>query len=280
MQLVDKYRPAKLSDVVGQSKTVRALQLMLERGFSSCALYFVGASGTGKTTCARAVVNELHIDDSDVFTIAGADVTADFIRDLREKFSLSTWGESGWKAIIIDEAHGMSRQAVQLLLPYLEELPSKRLFLFTSTEPLDGDIFGNFTGPIASRCKVFELKSDSKAMAGFACGVADCESLNAGNDETAFERLLSDCVGNLRMTLQKIEAGVMLEPYISKPTVSTPATPAKKPVVISPDRLKAGPQLFDREREIADEIERGKKFFKGSKKHNAHLERLKELQAK
>lgn len=303
MQLTEKYRPSRLSHVIGQESTVSALQTLLARGMHSSAIYLTGPSGTGKTTIGRALIAEIGVHADDITTIPGADVTADFIRELRGTFQLSTWGESGWKACLVDEAHGMSKQAVQLLLPYLESLPSKRLFVLTSTESLAGDMFGNFTSPLASRCKVFELSADVSAMAEHAAGIANDENLN-GQPLEAYEALLASCQGNLRAALQKIEAGFMLTPHTEKPKCVSHAVPpmqsmpsgaatqgtkvslssvgtsgSKSPAASPHSKTCRISVTASKDDKIAVELETGKKFFAGSKKHKLHLARLAALRA-
>jgi len=55
MQLYEKYRPKKLGGVLGQSKAVKKIERLLERGWGGRAYWISGASGTGKTTLARII---------------------------------------------------------------------------------------------------------------------------------------------------------------------------------------------------------------------------------
>lgn len=272
--LFEKHRPATLAAVVGQCATVAALKTILARDFTGGAFYFIGASGTGKTTLARALVNDLAIDAADMVEIGGADCTVDFVRATQDNFALSTWGESGWKCVIVNESQAMLPRAVQAWLPFLEALPAKRLVIFTSTEALDADIFGNFTAPLASRCKVFTLEPDSEAFAVHVAKIAASENLN-GQPIEAYRRLVAECSNNLRMCLQRVEGGEMLRPAgigIARPVPAVKDTP-KQPE--SRDYGAAG----ELQARIAAEIAFGAKFLPGSPKFKAHKARLAALES-
>ena len=191
------------------------------------------------------------------------------MREQIYNFSLSTWGESGWKALIVNESQAMLPRTVQALLPWLEALPKKRLVIFTSTEPLEADMFGNFTGPLASRCKVHTLEPDLEAFAAHVAQVATNENLN-GQPIEAYRALVASCACNMRAALQRVESGEMLKPHMtSAPVIQyVPAIPQ------NPPKQTDSAALVVLERKIADEIQFGKKFFSGSKKHGLHMERL------
>jgi replication factor C small subunit len=59
---IEKYRPKSLSDVVGQTEIVERLQAYV-RSKSMPHLLFSGRPGTGKTTCAIALVREFFGED-------------------------------------------------------------------------------------------------------------------------------------------------------------------------------------------------------------------------
>src|SRR5205823_2616234 len=58
--LTEKYRPATWADVVGQQKTVERIRQLAERGgLTGRAFFLTGQSGTGKTTIARLIAQEV-----------------------------------------------------------------------------------------------------------------------------------------------------------------------------------------------------------------------------
>lgn len=294
MQITEKHRPRQLSEVAGQSETVESLQRLISTGsLSGSAVYLIGASGTGKTTIARALCNDLAIDDRDLFAIVGQDCTADFVRKLQYDFQLSAWGNSGWKVCIVDEAHAISRAGVQCLLKYLEELPRNRLVIFTSTEGNETDLYGNFTGPLFSRCKVFNLSLDIDEAARHVAKVAQSENLD-GQEHAAYVRLMAECKGNIRAALQAVECGRMKQCLTSTTTVQSPSstpvgsairgiTPTKSASsVTSPSSVLASER--ERLQRLAVELETGRRLSAfpdsehKSKQLAKHYERLRKFE--
>jgi DNA polymerase-3 subunit gamma/tau len=62
MSLVSKYRPQKLSEVVGQRLTTTALTNSIKKQQFHSAYLFSGARGTGKTSTARAFAKSLNCE--------------------------------------------------------------------------------------------------------------------------------------------------------------------------------------------------------------------------
>jgi len=147
MQLYEQYRPETFTDFIGQPKVIKQVQTLLKRpGFDRDAFWIQGPSGTGKTSLALIIAKQLVTDDFDITELDGDKCNAAAVRDLERSLPLcSMFG--GWKVVIVNESHGMTRQAVQAWLTLLERLPAKRLIIFTTTEPLSEDLFGNFSGP-------------------------------------------------------------------------------------------------------------------------------------
>ncbi len=275
MTLFEKHRPGRLSEVVGQADTVQSLQRLMSRpDFTGGAFAFIGASGTGKDSTASAMMNDLGLTADDIFDVGGADCDVDFVRDLKDKFALSSWGQSGWKACRVQESHAMTPRAVQAWLPLLEALPKKRLVIFTSTESFECDMFGNFTAPLASRCKVFEMSLDMKAAAAHLASIASKADLN-GQPLEAYIDLLTRCTGNMRAALQKIEVGEMLKPYVAPVSAETVVQFARKVASTSPAPVKA--IKAPASSEVEELTAYLAKLCKGSKKYLRTVGELKAL---
>ena len=209
MQLYEKYRPSHLKDFIGQDKIKKQIdRLMARDDWDRDALFLSGPSGTGKTTLAlimaQSVCKELFINELD-----GDKCNIQAVHDL--EMSLNLIAPDSWRAVIVNEAHAMSRRAVQAWLTLLERLPKHTLIIFTTTEPLQADLFGNFSGPFGSRCKVFTFTNQglAQSMAQRAQEIAQIEDLD-GQPLQRYVRLVQDCHNNMREVLQRIDACEMI----------------------------------------------------------------------
>ena len=60
-QLAEKYRPQTWSEVIGQEKVIKQLEVIRKRSgtLASQVFWISGQSGTGKTTIARLIAKEV-----------------------------------------------------------------------------------------------------------------------------------------------------------------------------------------------------------------------------
>ena len=150
--IVTKYRPESFDEVIGQDAVVRSLEAAIEKQ-SSTAFLFTGPSGTGKTSLARLAAEAMGCLPSDLLEVDGATNTG--IDDMREVLSSLMYrplGEGAVKAIIIDEFHALSKQAVTAILKTLEDPPSWVVFFLCTTEPTKVPV------AIKTRCLAYQLK--------------------------------------------------------------------------------------------------------------------------
>ena len=147
-----EYRPSEFGEVIGQEAACRALVGLIKRG-ESRAFLLSGPSGTGKTTLARIAARVLGCADKDVLEIDAATHTGiDSMRQVQELIQYRPFGKSKERAVIIDEAHAVSRQAWQSLLKSIEEPPAHVAWFLCTTEP------GKVPQTIKTRCSALALK--------------------------------------------------------------------------------------------------------------------------
>ena len=207
MRLTEKYRPKAFAEVVGQDKAVQALANLTPGGR---AFWITGKSGMGKTTLARILASQIA-DGYEVTEIVGRQLTVLGLREIAWRWSYVAMGDKGGYALIVNEAHGMSKPVVEVFLDILESLPDKTTCVFTTTN--DGnDLFEDKmdAGPFASRCICVRLTSQgaTKPFAERLRQIAQAEGLD-GTPESEYVKLVNVCHQNFRECLNRIETGEM-----------------------------------------------------------------------
>ena len=158
LALARKYRPKKLSELIGQDIFVSTIQNALKNKRLAHAYLFSGVRGVGKTTTARILAHLFNGEEEvkgtplDLFEVDAARyTTVDTMRELLDgiKYRPSNWK---YKVYILDEVHMLSNSAVSSLLKNLEEPPEHVKFIFCTTEPR------KIPATIISRCQRFDLK--------------------------------------------------------------------------------------------------------------------------
>jgi DNA polymerase-3 subunit gamma/tau len=139
--LYRKYRPKRLSEVIGQEHITQTLEQSLKTGHISHAYLFTGPRGVGKTTIARILAHEINgipytddTTDMDIIEIdAASNRRIDEIRELRDKIYVAPTN-APYKVYIIDEVHMLTREAFNALLKTLEEPPAHVVFILATTD--------------------------------------------------------------------------------------------------------------------------------------------------
>ena len=149
----EAYRPSTLDGYVGNEHIVGKVKVYIESGDVPHLLLY-GQAGTGKTTLAKIIANNV---DADVMYINASDENN--VETVREKIKnfASTIGFRKWKICILDEADYLTANAQAALRNLMETFSKTTRFILTC------NYVEKIIDPIQSRCQVFGIEPPSKA---------------------------------------------------------------------------------------------------------------------
>lgn len=206
MDLADKYRPKKLSDFIGQESAVKQIQAMIKKDNIPQVLVFTGPSGCGKTSFCRFLRKVLNCKGKSNFREINASISRgiDTIREIRDTVNAYPLGCDS-RVWIIDEAHGLTKDAQNSLLKILEDAsegqPEFAYFMLCTTEPT------KLLKTIMTRSNEIKVKPvTEKGICAFLASVIEKEmdSNNYPPDEV-IERISEVCEGSPRKALKILQ---------------------------------------------------------------------------
>jgi DNA polymerase III subunit gamma/tau len=135
ISLAVKYRPKIFADVTEQTAIKQILLYQLKTKTTKNCYLFTGGAGTGKTTCARILADDINGGKGLPIEIDGASNNGvENVREIIENAKFKNI-DSEYKIYIIDECHMLSTGAWNAMLKLIEEPPAKTMFIFCTTDP-------------------------------------------------------------------------------------------------------------------------------------------------
>lgn len=169
---VEKYRPKTLDEYVFQTEEQKSQIQEWANTKNIPQLLFSGGPGTGKTTLAKVLINELGVDSYDVKHInASRDNGVDYIRNTIEGF-VQTMPFGDFKIVLLDEADYLSINAQAVLRGLMETYHQTARFILTCNYP------NKIIPALHSRCQGIHIdKTDQNEFTARAATVLVTEGV-------------------------------------------------------------------------------------------------------
>ena len=196
--LVEKYRPTKLENYVGNNSIKTKISKYLEQNDIQ-NLIFYGPAGTGKTTLAKLIVQNLDCDH--LYINASDERGIETIRDKVSGFA-SVASFKPIKVIILDEADFLTIQAQASLRNIIETFSRTTRFIMTC------NFVERIIDPLQSRCHVLKVVPPTKKdVAKHLAWIMDQEGIGFEINElgaivTQYYPDLRKCINTIQLSTQ------------------------------------------------------------------------------
>lgn len=220
---VEKYRPEKLDDVVGQNEIIRRLKSYVQT-YSIPHLLFSGPPGVGKSASATSLARELFGDlwrlnfsEFNASDERGIDTVREKIKNIARS---STIGDFPYKLIFLDEADSLTSEAQSALRRTMENYTDICRFILSCNYP------SKIIEPIQSRCAVYRFRPLlNKYIAERINYIVEKEKINLTNDGLNAIVYVAD--GDMRRAINALQGSASVDKNIDRDSIYQTTSTAK-----------------------------------------------------
>jgi replication factor C small subunit len=193
----EKYRPDTLEGYIGNDDFKSSLQQWIDSN-DIPHLLLTGGAGTGKTTAAKLIINNINCDS--LYINCSDENGIDTIRDKVKSFA-SAASFKPQKVVIMDEADFLTINAQAALRNIIETYSLNTRFVFTC------NYIERIIDPIQSRTVMFELTPPSMQDVAFKCvEILDLEEITYTKADIV--RIVKQTYPDIRKSLNLLQSSI------------------------------------------------------------------------
>jgi len=212
---IEKYRPTRLADIVGQDEIVERLSSYVKTK-NLPHLLFTGSAGVGKTTAAVTLAREIFGESWQMNfreLNASDERGIDVVRNQIKQFARTTpLGDATYKILFLDEADALTTDAQAALRRTMESYAQTCRFI------LSCNYSSKIIDPIQSRCAIYRFKPLSHgAIKEEILRIAHREGLKVSPD--AMDAIVYIAQGDMRKAINALQGAAIITKNIDAPRV-------------------------------------------------------------
>lgn len=193
---VESYRPNKLADLV---LTEENRSFFTNINDNAPHLLFYGRAGTGKTSLAKILVNDI-LKCQYLYINASDENGVDTIRNKVISFAQTRSLDGKKKIIILDEFCGTTAEAQRILRNVMEEYSDNTRFILTA------NYIERIVDPIKSRCSMFNLQSSIEDVIKRCCFILKNENILVPSEQKPLLIAhIENCYPDLRRMINDLQ---------------------------------------------------------------------------
>jgi replication factor C small subunit len=196
----ERYRPTKLDDLILDEGSLRVVSQFKDEIPN---LLFIGSPGTGKTTLARIIVNDI-LGCNFLYINASDESGIDTIRHNITNFAQTKSFDGKVKVVVLDEADGLTSQAQAALRNTMETYAKYCRFILTANYK------HKIIPALQSRCQSIDIKPEIKQAAKRCFNILQQENITVSDEQKKkFGQLVKRTFPDLRKTINELQKSVV-----------------------------------------------------------------------